>query len=58
MPVSDGMEKYVFSQAAGADAVIDASLVKVTVKGSLAFPMAPTTSGVVKVCALPDVVVE
>jgi hypothetical protein len=48
-PVSDGMEKYVFSQAAGAATVMLASASSSIVK--VAF--APTTTGVVKVCALP-----
>lgn len=48
------MEKYVFSHAAGAAAVIDASLVKVTVRGLFEFPLGPTVTGVVRVCAVPD----
>ena len=54
MPVSDGIEKNVFSHAAGAALVIDESLVKVTVN----VPLAATVNGVVNVCALPDVPVE
>jgi hypothetical protein len=48
-PVSDGIEKNVFSQAAGLATVMLASLVNVTVR----VPLAPTTSGVVRVCELP-----
>ncbi len=47
-----------FSHAAGAAAVMLASLVKVTTKGLLAAPLAPTVNAVVKVCELPLVVVE
>lgn len=53
-PVNDGSEKYVFSQAAGALAVIDASFVKVTVN----VPFAATVSGFVNVWVLPEVAVE
>jgi hypothetical protein len=50
MPVSEGNEKYVPSHAAGAAAVIVASLVKVTVK----VPLPATVRGVANVCAVPD----
>jgi hypothetical protein len=50
-PVNAGIEKNVWAQASGAAAVIDASLVNVTVK----VPLAATVSGVVKVCDVPDV---
>ena len=43
-PVSDGMEKNVFSQAAGAAAVMAASLVRVTVSGLFGWPLAATVS--------------
>lgn len=45
IPVSDGMEKYAASHAAGAAVVINASLVIVTVRLALA----ATVSAVVKV---------
>ncbi len=45
-PVSDGSEKYAASHAAGAAAVMLASLVNVTVR----LELAPITSGVVRVC--------
>jgi hypothetical protein len=48
-PVSDGIEKYVASQAAGADAVIDASFVSVTVSE----PEAATVRADVSECELP-----
>lgn len=48
-PVSDGIEKNVFSQAAGLAVVMLASLVNVTVR----VEFAPTISGVVRVCELP-----
>lgn len=57
-PVRAGIEKYVASQAAGAEVVMLASLVSVTVSGLLAFPLPPTTKGVVKVWELPLVAVE
>lgn len=57
-PVSDGMEKYVPSHAAGAAAVMLASFVRVTTSGLLADPLAPTVTGVVRVCELPLVAVE
>ena len=57
-PVSDGMEKNEFSHAAGAAAVMLASLVNVTTKGLLAAPLAPTVTALVSVCELPLVVVE
>lgn len=50
MPVNDGNEKYVPSQAAGAPEVIVASLVNVTVK----VPLAATVNGVLKVWTVPD----
>jgi hypothetical protein len=52
-PVKDGIEKYVFSHAAGAAAVILASLVSVTANGLPPWPEAATVSGVVSVCELP-----
>ena len=58
MPVSDGIEKNVFSQAAGAADVIEASLVSVTVKGLLALPLGPLVTALVSVGAVPDVAVE
>ena len=54
MPVSDGMEKNVAAHAKGAAAVIDASLVKVTVSE----PLPATVSGVVSVWTLPETPVE
>jgi hypothetical protein len=56
-PVSDGREKYVLAHAAGEVVAMLASLVSVTTNGSLAAPLAPTTSGVVSVCEVPLVVV-
>jgi hypothetical protein len=56
-PVSDGIEKYVLAQAAGAAEVIEASLVKVTTKGLFACPFAPTVTGLVRVCDDPLVAV-
>jgi hypothetical protein len=50
-PVRDGIEKNVFSQAAGLAVVMLASFVNVTVR----VPLAPTISGVVRVCELPVV---
>ena len=55
IPVKDGIEKNAPSQAAGANALIEASLVNVIVKGLLAFPLGPMTTGVVSACAEPDV---
>lgn len=55
IPVSAGIAKYAPSQAAGAAALIEASLVNVIVKGLLALPFGPITSAVVKVCSVPDV---
>jgi hypothetical protein len=49
IPVSDGIEKYAASHAAGAANVIDASLVIVTVRLALA----PTVSAEVSVWTLP-----
>ena len=49
MPVRAGMEKKVFSQAAGAAAVMEASFVSVTVSGLPGWPKAATVSGVVRV---------
>ena len=46
------------AHAAGAALVMLASFVKVTVSGLSACPLAPTTSGVVRVCELPLVDVE
>ena len=54
-PVSAGMEKNVFSHAAGAVAVMLASLVRVTVRVP---PLAATVSGDVSVCDVPLVPVE
>lgn len=51
MPVSAGMEKYAPSQAAGADVVMVASLVSVTVS----VPLSATVSGAASVWTLPDV---
>jgi hypothetical protein len=48
-PVSDGIEKYVASQAAGADAVIVASFVSVT----MSVPEPATVRADVSVCELP-----
>jgi hypothetical protein len=53
MPVKDGIERYALAQAAGAEAPMVASLVKVTVRGLLGAPLAATVSGVVKVWELP-----
>ena len=53
MPVSEGMEKNVLAHAAGEAAVMEASLVKVTVRGLLACPLAATVRGVVRVWELP-----
>lgn len=53
-PVNDGIEKYVLAQARGAEALMEASLVKVTAK----LPAAPTVSGEVSVCDEPLVLVE
>ena len=44
-PISDGIEKYVLAQAAGAAASMLASLVSVTTSGLLAAPLAPTVIG-------------
>jgi hypothetical protein len=57
-PVKEGMEKYVLAQAAGVVVPMLASLVSVTAKGLLDWPLAPTVSGVVSVCEVPDVAVE
>jgi hypothetical protein len=57
-PVMEGMEKYVLAQAAGEVVPMLASLVSVTAKGLLAWPLAPTVTGVVSVCELPGVAVE
>jgi hypothetical protein len=54
-PVSEGIEKNVFSQAAGAVVAILASLVSVTVSGLFELPLAPTTRAVVRECELPEV---
>jgi hypothetical protein len=48
----------VFAHAAGAAAVMLASLVNVTTNGLLAAPLAPTVTAVVRVCELPLVDVE
>ena len=58
IPVNDGIEKKVTSQAAGAVSAIDASLVFVAVSGLLALPLAPTVKADVRVCTLPGVAVE
>jgi hypothetical protein len=52
-PVSEGMEKNVLAHAAGEAAPMSASLVSVTTSGLFAAPLAPTTSGVVRVCEEP-----
>jgi hypothetical protein len=57
-PMKDGMEKYVPAQAEGVVVPMLASLVSVTAKGLLAWPLAPTVSGLVRVWELPDVAVE
>ena len=57
-PVSDGIEKYVLTQAAGAAAVMLASFVKVTVKGLLACPLALTVRALLRVWELSLVDVE
>ena len=54
MPVSDGMEKKVASQAAGALNAMAASAVNVTTRGLLAPPFGPTVSGLVRVWADPE----
>lgn len=54
MPVSDGMEKYAASHAAGAAVVIDASLVSVTVR----LEFAAIVKGVAKAWIEPLVEVE
>jgi hypothetical protein len=56
--VSDGIEKKVFSHATGAAAVMEASLVKVTVKGLFGWPEAATVRALVRVCELPLTAVE
>jgi hypothetical protein len=48
----------VAAQAAGEVDVIEASFVSVTASGLLACPLAPTVTGLVKVCELPLVEVE
>jgi hypothetical protein len=58
IPVSDGIEKYVASQAAGAALAMLASFVSVTVNGLFPWPEAATVSAVVSVCELPLVAVE
>lgn len=58
MPVKEGMAKKELAQAAGAAAVMLASLVNVTARGLLAWPLAPTVSALVSVCELPEVAVE
>jgi hypothetical protein len=57
-PIRDGIEKYVSSHAAGAVAVMLASLVNVTVNGLSAWPLAATVTGVVRACELPLAAVE
>src|SRR5438034_9529490 len=52
-PVNEGIEKYVLSHAAGADAAMVASFVRVTTSGLSACPLPPTVRGVVRVCVLP-----
>jgi len=56
--VKAGVEKYVFSQAAGVAEVMLASLVSVTVRGLLDCPLAATVSALVRLCELPLVDVE
>jgi hypothetical protein len=58
MPVSAGMEKYVSAHANGADKLMKASLLSVTTSGLLAWPLAATVNGVVRVWLLPLVAVE
>jgi hypothetical protein len=58
IPVRDGIEKYVATQAAGAVLAMLASFVSVTVNGLFPWPEAATVSAVVSVCVLPLVVVE
>ena len=53
IPVNEGIEKKMAAQANGAVAAMLASLVRVTARGLLACPLAPTVSGVVRVCELP-----
>ena len=48
-PVNDGIAKYVLAHAAGADVDMLAALVIVTVS----VPLAPTVSGLVRVCDEP-----
>jgi hypothetical protein len=57
-PVSDGIEKNVFSQAAGAAAVMLASLLSVTTSGLSAAPEAPTVSADVRLWEDPLVAFE
>jgi len=57
-PVNDGIEKNVLIHAAGAAVVILASFVRVTTRGLLAAPLAPTVNGVARVCEVPLVAVE
>ena len=52
-PVNDGIEKYVFSHAAGADEAMLASFVRVTTSGLSDEPLLATISGVVRVCVVP-----
>jgi hypothetical protein len=58
MPVKEGIEKYVASQFAGALGPIVASLVRVTAKGLLDWPLAATTKGEFNVWELPLLPVE
>ena len=51
--MKDGIERYAFAQASGAEAPIVASLARVTASGLLGAPLAATVSGVVKVWELP-----
>jgi hypothetical protein len=48
-PVSEGIEKKVFSQAAGVASVMEASLVRVATRGLFAWPLALTVRAVVRV---------
>jgi len=53
IPVNEGIEKNVFSHAAGAVRPMLATLVSVTTSGLLACPLAPTVRGVVSVWEVP-----
>jgi hypothetical protein len=53
MPERDGIERYAFAQADGAETPMVASLVMVTTSGLFGAPLAPTVSGVVSAWELP-----